>query len=112
MPVDPTPEPSVDTDLVTTELFGSYVFNRTEMETRLPKAVYKSLMQTISTGAKLDISVADVVAEAMKAWAMEHGATHYAHVFYPLTARPQRSTTASWTPTARVAWSPSLPVRP
>ncbi len=69
----------------TDELFGSNVFGMSEMEKRLPKAVYKSLRRTIEKGEKLDISVADVVAGAMKAWAIEKGATHYAHVFFPLT---------------------------
>ena len=55
------------------------------MKDRLPKPVYKALLKTIETGAKLDPSVADAVATAMKDWAIEKGATHYAHVFYPLT---------------------------
>ena len=55
------------------------------MKKRLPKAIYKSLMQTIDAGEKLDSTVADVVASAMKDWAVERGATHYTHVFYPLT---------------------------
>ncbi len=67
------------------KLFGANVFGTAEMETRLPKPVFKSLKRTIERGEKLDSSVADVVAEAMKAWAIEKGATHYAHVFFPLT---------------------------
>jgi glutamine synthetase len=67
------------------ELFGSNVFGMAEMEKRLPSHVFKSLKRTIEKGEKLDISVADVVASAMKAWAIEKGATHYAHVFFPLT---------------------------
>lgn len=67
------------------ELFGANVFGMAEMEKRLPKQVYKSLKRTIERGEKLDTSVADVVAGAMKAWAIEKGATHYAHVFFPLT---------------------------
>ena len=67
------------------ELFGSNVFSMTEMERRLPKQVYKSLKRTIEQGKELDVSLADVVANAMKAWAIEKGATHYAHVFFPLT---------------------------
>jgi glutamine synthetase len=67
------------------ELFGANVFGFSEMEKRLPKAVFKSLKRTIERGEKLDVSVADVVASAMKAWAIEKGATHYAHVFFPLT---------------------------
>ncbi len=67
------------------EVFASNVFNRTEMKARLPKSIYKSLIKTIESGEKLDPSIADVVAVAMKDWAIERGATHYAHVFYPLT---------------------------
>ncbi|MBL3583611.1 glutamine synthetase III [Oleidesulfovibrio alaskensis] len=71
-------------DSTPTELFGSNVFNDKVMRERLPKKVYKSLMRTIEQGEKLDPSVADVVATAMKDWAMSKGATHYTHVFYPL----------------------------
>jgi glutamine synthetase len=67
------------------ELFAANVFNDTAMKDRLPKQVYKALQKTIRHGAKLDPSVADSVALAMKDWAIEKGATHYAHVFYPLT---------------------------
>jgi glutamine synthetase len=67
------------------ELFGANVFGTAEMETRLPKPVFKSLKRTIERGEKLDPGLADVVAEAMKSWAIEKGATHYAHVFFPLT---------------------------
>jgi glutamine synthetase len=55
------------------------------MKERLPKAVYKAIRRTIDNGEKLDISVADAVAVAMRDWAIQKGATHYAHVFYPLT---------------------------
>ena len=68
-----------------TELYGSNVFSPTVMKDCLPKAIYKTVMQTIESGAKLDATVADVVASAMKDWAIEKGATHYSHVFYPLT---------------------------
>jgi len=67
------------------ELYGSNVFGLTEMQKRLPKQVFRSLRKTIEKGEKLDCSVADTVASAIKAWAIEKGATHYAHVFYPLT---------------------------
>ena len=67
------------------ELFGKNVFGRSAMQDRLPKAVYKSVLATIDKAAPLDPSIADVVASAMKDWAIEKGATHYAHVFYPLT---------------------------
>ncbi len=71
----------------TGDLFASNVFSTSVMKQRLPKAVYKSLMNTIEKGEKLDTSTADVVATAMKDWAIDKGATHYAHVFYPLTGR-------------------------
>ena len=67
------------------EIFGSNVFSKSVMQKRLPKPVYKSLLATIDHSKPLDPTVADVVAAAMKDWAMEKGATHYAHVFYPLT---------------------------
>jgi len=67
------------------DLFGVNVFGLTEMKSRLPKEIFKSLKKTIETGAKLDAAVADVVASAIKDWAISKGATHYAHVFYPLT---------------------------
>ncbi len=66
-------------------LYGSNVFGDQQMKDRLPKGIYKAITQTIKNGAKLDPSVADVVALAMKDWALEKGATHYAHVFQPLT---------------------------
>ncbi len=67
------------------EIYGSNVFSDSVMRARLPKAVYKALRRTIDLGEKLDVSVADAVAIAMRDWAIEKGATHYAHVFYPLT---------------------------
>lgn len=66
-------------------IFGSMVFNDDVMRERLPKEVYKSLTKTIATGRTIDASVADVVANAMKDWAIEKGATHYTHWFQPLT---------------------------
>ncbi len=67
-----------------TELFGCNVFNDKVMKDRLPKNVYTSLKRTIEQGEKLDPSLADFVATAMKDWALSKGATHYTHVFYPL----------------------------
>src|SRR5271167_4245017 len=67
------------------DVFGENVFSKSVMQKRLPKLVFKSLMATIEHSKPLDPTVADVVAAAMKDWAMEKGATHYAHVFYPLT---------------------------
>ncbi|MEB3174675.1 MAG: glutamine synthetase III, partial [Cyanobacteriota bacterium] len=67
------------------ELWATDVFTIGKMQESLPKEVFKSLKKTIQTGEKLDISVADVVAVAMKDWAISKGALYYAHVFYPLT---------------------------
>ncbi|MET0457660.1 MAG: glutamine synthetase III [Ilumatobacteraceae bacterium] len=67
------------------EIFGQNVFTKAVMQQRLPKTVFKSVMATIEQAQTLDPAVADIVASAMKDWAMEKGATHYAHVFYPLT---------------------------
>jgi glutamine synthetase len=67
------------------EIFGENVFSKSVMHKRLPKPVFKSVMATIEHSKPLDPTVADVVAAAMKDWALEKGATHYAHVFYPLT---------------------------
>lgn len=72
-------------DTKPTEIFGANVFNDKVMKDRLPKPVYKSLKKTIEMGEKLDASIADVVANTMKDWAIEKGATHFTHVFYPLT---------------------------
>jgi glutamine synthetase len=79
------PTASFDPGEAPGEIFGSNVFSKSIMQQRLPKNVFKSVMATIEHGAKLDQSVADAVASAMKDWALEKGATHYAHVFYPLT---------------------------
>jgi glutamine synthetase len=68
-----------------TDLFGSLTFNDAVQRQRLPKEVYKALRRTITLGASLDASAADVIASAMKDWAIEHGATHYTHWFQPLT---------------------------
>ncbi|MBQ5472876.1 MAG: glutamine synthetase III [Treponema sp.] len=68
-----------------TEMFGENVFNEDTMRARLPKETYKQLMKTIQGGEKLDPNVAAVIANAMKDWAIEKGATHYTHWFQPLT---------------------------
>ena len=67
------------------EIFGSMVFNEHVMRERLPKNTFKQLMKTIKEGEPLDLEVANVVAHAMKEWAIEKGATHYTHWFQPLT---------------------------
>lgn len=66
-------------------LFGSLVFNDSVMKARLPKETYKALKNTIQAGKSLDLEVANVVANAMKDWAIEKGATHYTHWFQPMT---------------------------
>lgn len=65
--------------------FGIDVFNEETMKQRLPKNVFKTLKKTIAEGKELDVSIADVVASAMKDWAIEKGATHYTHWFQPMT---------------------------
>ncbi len=67
------------------ELFGSMVFGDSVMRQKLPKDIYKSLKKTIEEDKVLDITVANVVASAMKDWAIEHGVTHYTHWFQPMT---------------------------
>lgn len=68
------------------EIYGCMVFNDAVMRQRLPRDVYKSLTYTIQTGKTIDVSIANVVANAMKDWAVEKGATHYTHWFQPLTS--------------------------
>ena len=67
------------------ELYGSMVFNEHVMRERLPKDTFKQLMKTVKEGEPLNIDVANVVAHAMKEWAIENGATHYTHWFQPLS---------------------------
>ena len=71
--------------LTVPEYFGSLVFDSRVMKARLPEDVYRSLKHTIQKGAKLDPSVANAVAAAMKDWAVENGATHFTHWFQPMT---------------------------
>ncbi|HEX2937422.1 MAG TPA: glutamine synthetase III [Ruminiclostridium sp.] len=66
-------------------IFGEYVFNDSVMKSRLPKATYKTLKKTIDQGLPIDPSIADVVANTMKDWAIEKGATHFTHWFQPMT---------------------------
>jgi len=78
-------EPLDYSETTATSVFGTNVFGLSTMQDKLPKAVFKSLKKTIESGAPLDPTVADAVASAMKDWALSKGATHYAHIFYPLT---------------------------
>jgi glutamine synthetase len=66
-------------------LYGSMVFNESVMQERLPSVTYKALKKTIDSGESLDISIANIVANAMKDWAVEKGATHFTHWFQPMT---------------------------
>ncbi len=67
------------------EIFGAYVFNESTMRSKLPKEVFKKLKKIIEYGEKLDPTIANDVAHAMKEWAVEMGATHYTHWFQPMT---------------------------
>ena len=71
--------------LTVPDYFGSLVFDDRVMRAKLPSKVYKSLKKTIDEGVSLDDQVANAVAEAMRDWAVEHGATHFTHWFQPLT---------------------------
>jgi glutamine synthetase len=81
----PTPTAFDHSAEPTAQSWGENVFSIKKMSQRLPKGIFKSLKKTVETGATLDPEVADAVAESMKTWALEKGATHYAHIFYPLT---------------------------
>ena len=67
------------------ELFASKVFTLGKMKERLPKSTYKEVKKVMDQGGELSLATADVVASAMKDWAIENGATHYTHWFQPLT---------------------------
>ena len=82
------------------EVFGSNVFNEGIMRERLPKATYKALKKTINEGRQLELEVADVVATAMKDWAIEKGATHFTHWFQPMTGITAEKHDAFINPTA------------
>jgi len=82
------------------DIFGSNVFNDVVMKERLPKATYKALKKTIDAGQSLDPAIADIVATAMKDWAIEKGATHFTHWFQPLTGITAEKHDAFISPTA------------
>mgnify|MGYP000878690512 CR=1 FL=1 len=81
------------------ENFGINVFNDQVMRARLPKDVYKKLRKTIDTGTQLDSTLASVVGNAMKDWAVEKGATHFTHIFQPLTDKTAEKHDSFLTPT-------------
>ena len=82
------------------ELFGSMVFNDSVMRERLPRDTYKALRRTMALGKHLDPAIAGVVANAMKDWALEKGATHFTHWFQPLTGIPAEKHDSFISPTA------------
>ncbi|PHV70578.1 glutamine synthetase type III [Sporanaerobium hydrogeniformans] len=82
------------------EIFGCNVFNETVMQTRLPKNIFKSLKKTMAEGTELEPEVAEVVASAMKDWAIEKGATHFTHWFQPMTGITAEKHDAFISPTA------------
>ena len=87
-------------DTPTEDLFGANVFDKKVMRNRLSAPMYKLLLKTVESGEPLDPSLADVVAVAMKDWAIEKGATHYAHVFYPLTGATAEKHDSFFSPTS------------
>jgi len=84
-----------------TDVFGSNVFNDTVMRERLPKDVYKSLKRTMDGNQRLDPASADVIANAMKDWAVEKGAAHYCHWFQPMTGSTAEKHDSFISPTAQ-----------
>src|ERR1043165_5311624 len=81
------------------DVFGSLVFNEEVQKQRLPKPIFKALQKTTKLGAELDPNIADAVASAMKDWALEHGATHYTHLFQPMTGLTAEKHDSFLTPT-------------
>ncbi len=88
-----------DLTIADNQIFGENVFSQAVQRQRLPKEVYKKLSQTLAKGEALDTSLADAVALAMKEWALEKGATHYAHVFQPLTGLTAEKHDSFYAPT-------------
>src|SRR5207302_932 len=81
------------------QVFGESVFSPAAQRQRLPKEVYTRLSKTLARGEALDTSLADAVALAMKEWALEKGATHYTHVFQPLTGLTAEKHDSFYAPT-------------
>src|ERR1035437_4461302 len=88
-----------DLTLCDKPVFGENVFSVAVQRQRLPKAVFRRLQQTLARGEALDTSLADPVALAMKEWALERGATHYTHVFQPLTGLTAEKHDSFYSPT-------------
>ncbi len=103
---------SVDLSQPGNNPFGENVFSVAVQRERLPKDVFKRLQRTLEQGEALDSSLADAVAEAMKDWALENGATHYTHVFQPLTGLTAEKHDSFFKPDRRRhGASPSSPAR-
>ena len=85
-------------------IFGSMVFNDSVMQTALPKNIYNALMRAVSDGEHLDLKTADIVAAAMKNWAIEKGATHFTHWFQPMTGITAETSSLRRNPAAS-SWS-------
>ena len=92
---------SPDLTLAGNQVFASNVFSPAVQRQRLPKHVYKALQKTLARGEALDTSLADAVAQAMKDWAMEKGATHYTHWFQPLTGSTAEKHDSFYAPDGR-----------
>ena len=80
--------------------FGSLTFNEEVQRARLPKEVYRALRRAVAQGEPIEASVADIIASALKDWAVEHGATHYTHWFQPLTGITAEKHDSFLSPTA------------
>ncbi len=106
---NPVSSPLNFAETASTELYGCNVFNISEMEKRLPKQIFKSLKKTIERGEPLDPTAADIVAAAMKDWALEKGPRTTPTSSIRSPASPPKSTTASSRPMARVGRSTSSP---
>ena len=89
---------ALDLTLPDNQVFALNVFSSPVQRHRLPKHVYRALQQTLAHGKALDTSLADAVAQAMKEWAMEKGATHYTHWFQPLTGSTAEKHDSFYTP--------------
>ena len=87
-------------DVKLSEIFGQNVFDDQLMRERLPKATYKRLRKTIDEKLPLEPAVADVVANAMKDWAIERGATHFTHWFQPMNGRTAEKHDSFLSPTS------------
>ena len=81
------------------QLYGANVFSQAVQRQRLPKAIFKRLQETLDAGEALDPALADSVASAMRAWALERGATHFTHWFQPLTGSTAEKHDSFYAPT-------------